>query len=1277
MASIKLSLVCGVALVPFCAHADPLNTWNGSAGFDYETAANWTPATVPNSGGTDVVFGANAGTKTVDLSTPYPAGYVTVRSVTFDDPGSAYTINVANTAYLSITGNVVNTSGITQNFTVTGDSSSHLASEIILNGVDAGSNVVYTVNPYATVQINSTNGSASAADARFVLNGGGIALSGSGTVALGSVSGSGVLSYYGNPNGSTGTFQIGALNEDTTLAAQIQEQTGSLAIRKVGTGTLTLNGPSTYTGGTRVSGGTLLVGNNAALGTGGLRLGNGTTFGTSGGPVTLANAVTLSQGSEMIDTSGGDLTLTGDIGQAGGNAALTKVGGGTLILTGDATYNGNTTVSAGTLQVGDGGTSGSVRGNIVDTGTVNFDRSDTTTYGRRISGSGDVAQIGAGTLALTGTNTFTGTASVNADGRLQLRDNGSIAAAATVQADGTFDISRHNGGASIQSLSGAGDVALGRNDLTLTEASDTFSGVIHGRGGLTLADGIEVLTGVNTYRGGTRVDGGTLVVSGAGTLGAVTGSTIVTGGILDLGGTSQQQAALRQSGGLVGNGTMNVGTYRLSGGELGADATVNASDAFNVRSGLVSGTLTGSGALTKGSGGIVFLTGTNDYSGGTTIDQGLLVLGDGGTSGSIVGDITNNSALAFYRSDDVAFGGAISGSGIVAQIGAGATRLADGNTYTGGTVIFAGTLIGSATSFGADQIADEAALVIDQGQNANFSNELLGTGTLTKTGAGTLDLVTDSSFSGATTLAQGGLAVNASFANSAFTAQSGTTLSGAGTVGALTVQNGATLATGNSIGTLTVAGNLVQQAGSNWQVQLASTGETDRVNAGGQAQIAPGAILTVTKVDTQPYALNASYTVLTAAGGVTGRYMLAGDTHISTFVDLVGNYDNPNAVVLNAAQTRQFNALAGLTRNQRAAAGGAQSLGLGNPLFNAIAYLGSEGAARNAFDQISGEIYSSAKSEAIEDSRFLREAVGQRLRGATGGIVGQTIDDQTGADSPANATGVSLWGSGFGAWGHLRHDGDTAQLDRSIGGFFLGADTTVGENWRIGVLGGYSHANYQANSRNSSGISDNYHAAAYGGGNIGPIRIQAGAAYTWQKLDTDRSIGFTGFTDALSAKSRAHTAQLFGEASYRVDVNGGAWEPFAQVAYVHLHSNAFAETGGAAALVGASDNTNDTFTTVGLRASKTLTATGNVSLFTSLGWRHAFGDRTPLTAERFASGSDAFTVAGTPIAQDAAALEAGINANLSGGLGLGVAYSGQLSGHSSDNGVKVRIGVKF
>ena len=137
------------------------------------------------------------------------------------------------------------------------------------------------------------------------------------------------------------------------------------------------------------------------------------------------------------------------------------------------------------------------------------------------------------------------------------------------------------------------------------------------------------------------------------------------------------------------------------------------------------GCTTGPGALEKAGLGTLILSGTNTYTGGTTITAGTLQLGNGGASGSIVGDVVNNGIFAINRSDAFTFSGVISGSGAFQQIGDGATTLTNTNTYTGPTTVSAGTLIISAAG----------SITSDVTNNATFNN--LGTVTGSLTNAGT------------------------------------------------------------------------------------------------------------------------------------------------------------------------------------------------------------------------------------------------------------------------------------------------------------------------------------------------------------------------------------------------------------------------------------------------------------------------------------------------------------------------------------------------------------
>ncbi|WP_248313558.1 autotransporter domain-containing protein [Bosea sp. F3-2] len=250
-------------------------------------------------------------------------------------------------------------------------------------------------------------------------------------------------------------------------------------------------------------------------------------------------------------------------------------------------------------------------------------------------------------------------------------------------------------------------------------------------------------------------------------------------------------------------------------------------------------------------------------------------------------------------------------------------------------------------------------------------------------------------------------------------------------------------------------------------------------------------------------------------------------------------------------------------------------------------------------------------------------------------------------------------------------------MTRSTGGFLVGADAALFDAMRFGVIAGYSRSAFDLNARLSSGESDNYHLGLYGGGQWGALGLRTGASYTWHDVSTRRTVAFAGFGNGLKSDYDAGTAQVFGELGYRVDLGRVALEPFAGLAYVNLHTDGFNETGGAAALSARSDDTSLGYSTLGLRASTSFGLQGmDLTLRGGLAWRHAFGDVDPEATLAFA-GSSSFTVAGLPIAKNAALVEAGLDLVISQSATLGVSYTGQLAEDAQDHAFKGVLAVRF
>ncbi|HEY4201822.1 MAG TPA: autotransporter domain-containing protein [Devosiaceae bacterium] len=855
-----------------------------------------------------------------------------------------------------------------------------------------------------------------------------------------------------------------------------------------------------------------------------------------------------------------------------------------------------------------------------------------------LTGAAGINKTDLGELLLTGVNSYTGLTTIS-DGLLALANADSIAASSGLVDDGAFNIAATTSGAQIKTLSGAGTVQLGTRTLTLTQANDTFAGVVGGAGGLALTGGSEALSGINTYTGATNVaSGATLGLTGGGSIADSSG--VADNGVFDISGAGAGVSIKSVSGtGLVHLGA-NVLTLTAAG------------------TGPFSGVIDGSGGLDI-VGGIAGFSGANTYTGGTHIGAlAGLVLGNTGTSGSIVGDVVDDGILGFGRTDAYTFAGDISGAGQVALLAPGTITLSGINTYAGGTTIVGGTMIGSATGFGSGAILDNGALIIDQATGADFANAISGTGAFEKRGAGSLNLTGTSTFTGATTVADGRLAVNGALADSIVTILDGATLGGNGTVGGVTAQSGATVGPGNSIGTLTVNGDYAQADGSTYQVELTTTGQNDRINVSGTATIGSGAILNVVKTDAGPYVLGTHYTVLTATGGVDGTYDLTGD--LSAFYSLEANYD-ANDVYLDVIQKHSFASI-GKTPNQIATGTGLDSLPFSGALPVAVGNLATSTQALAAFDDLSGELHASIRSGMLDDSRFVREGAIDRLR--------TPID---------NGDGPALWSRAYGAWNQINGGGNAAALQHDTGGLLIGADGLLADGWRVGVVGGFGHSSFTVgNGRQSSGTSNDYDIGLYGGTQWGDVAFRSGLAYTWHDLSTTRAADFAGFFDLLQGSHGAGTAQAFGELAYDLQAGPVALEPFANLAYVNLSTDGFTEKGGAAALSDQAGSSGTTFTTLGLRASTNFVLDNgtNVTANGSIGWRHAFGDISPASAMAFAGGST-FAIGGVSIAGDSVVVDAGIDLNLTANTTLGLSYDGQFGSGTTAQTLRGNFAIKF
>jgi len=1123
----------------------------------------------------------------------------------------------------------------------------------------------------------------------------------------------------------TGSVLLGSQNLTLTNAngyfSGVLSGTGGLVVTN---GTEYLTGTNTFTGGITVTGGTLYMGSTAITS----NIVNNAHFGFDS-PGTIAMSGVITGTGDVAQANSGITTIT----TAQAYTGLTLITSGTLTLAGSGSIATSKSVEVdSSLDIQATAGTGTSIASLSGRGTVVLGAQTLTltnaadSFTGSISGTGGLIVAG-GTETFGGTSTYTGTTTVMSGSTLALTSGASLSTSSIVD-NGTFDISPTSNTlvamtTTIGSLNGSGIVTLGAHTLVFSAANGTFAGSISGTGGLTINSGTETLTGVNTYTGATLISGGTLALSGGGSLsptaqveadgvfdisaasGAnITLASLIGGGsgtvnlgahTLDLTAASGSFAGtLNGSGGLIVSGGTAVlgGTNTYTGGTtiaagaalqignraIGGSIVGDVSDAGTLsfaRSDtyVFSGIISGSGAVTQSGSGTTVLTAANLYTGGTTITAGTLQIGNGGTAGSILGNVTDNGTLAFGHSGLSSFGGVISGTGGVAFL-SGTTTLTAVNTYTGTTAIQSGATLalGAGAGIQYSAVADDGTFDVSAtsspqvaslagggsvllgsqtltlaNASGTFSGTISGSGGLTVTG-GTQTLAGTNSYTGLTTINGGTLAVNGSITSSSgVVVNSGGTLAGTGSVSAVTVNSGGSLAPGS----LTVNGPVSFAAGSNFIVNVSST-SAGKLTTTGPASLA--GTLAIASAD-GTYLLGQKYTVLTANGGFTGSFTLAPITHTGAQFEAELSHDAQNQNLYLEIDLAKLSPLlpTDANGNQTRVVGGID------------AAIAAGATLPQSFENLGNDTSSGLASDATQLANQIGSDIPQIGTSLFNTFITSVFNHLSDEVSDRRLRGnADVWLDGYGTASIVAAARDTsgAQRLKSNGvGLVGGANWALSPGILVGAAVSAGTADFHLSDTAGKGKVQTLQGGVYGYLQYSPHFYGSfAAAVAVNDVKTDRVLTVSG-TDDLKGKL---TALVYG-GRYETGLTLSFASPYVAVQDDLSSTPAYSETAASGsdtfALRYASRTINTASAEVGLRQSTDvdftprwmLTPDGTLHLTDRFAWAHGFAGNAQSDASFAALSSSDFKIAHVHPSKDTALVSVGADLDFQGGLHIG------------------------
>ncbi|WP_170850006.1 MULTISPECIES: autotransporter domain-containing protein [unclassified Beijerinckia] len=741
-----------------------------------------------------------------------------------------------------------------------------------------------------------------------------------------------------------------------------------------------------------------------------------------------------------------------------------------------------------------------------------------------------------------------------------------------------------------------------------------FAGNVTGTGVLHLIGGTLQLTGTgNTYSGGTIVEQGSTLDLTTANVSSGNANIINAGGLIVF-----DQASSGIYSGVISDGCQmqQACTTKLAGSLVKDDST-------------------------GGNGGNVTIAAVQTYTGGTFVEAGTLTLG--------VGDAVASSA------------------GVdLGRIGGGATAtlaLTANNTIKG--------LMSEKSNTTMVQLTDKTLTVnTASGQAWDFGGAITGTGNFAKSGAGVQILSGASSYTGTTTVDAGVLRVDGSIASSSLlSVNNGATLAGNGTVGNTIINAGGNLAAGNSIGTLTVQGDLTFMRGSTYQVEVSPT-SSDRVNVSGIATLNGASVAAY--YDSGAY-ITKRYTVLNAAGGVSGTFSGPVNTNLPSNFSAALDYDHNNAyldLTLNYTPPGPTppNFGSGLTGNQASVANAlVNSFNTSGGIPLVFGALGPSGLS-----QASGESATGVQQATLTAmDRFLNLMTDPYSSGRTVAMVPMSYAPLPRGAQPLMVTQQprwSVWGASYGGTQTTRGQAltGTSTAINGIFGVVAGADYRATPDTVIGFALGGGGTSYRLASGAGSGSANMFQAGLYGRQTFGSAYVAGSLAYGWQDVTTDRRVMF----DQLRARFNASAFSGRLEGGYRLATPFGGVTPYAAGQFTNIALPNYSEqaiTGpGLFALNYGSKSVTAWRSELGLR-SDTAFEMGDATLTLRgrLAWAHNYNPNSSISASFLNLPASGFTVNGAAAARNAALVSAGAEMKWQGGLSIAATFEGEFSGRGN------------